>query len=321
MGRYDFVIPHDAEKYGERIIQNIIVGRLKYNKPVILFLSGDSGEGKSFTGLRIIEIINKYYGVKTDVEKQIVYTPLEYGQKLDAILHDKALKKYRVIMVDEAREVIKAKLWFSFINQAISDINALMRSVKPIALIINSQSIRDIDKDVRFTLTYYGECFRPLGNRTRLKLYRMWKDTRDIESVKLRKRRITGYVRQPSGKYKKLTPKYFEMNRPDKELADKYDELNKQAKTTIIKRKFAELMQKIREEVGEPSQKVEELVKWYVAHPENINLVLEKKRGKLKLNKNVELIHSLTKEEKKEFQEKLLRELVKSSGGDVGAKQ
>ena len=317
MGLYDFIIPSDVENIGERIIQNLIVSRLKYNKPVIIFLSGDSGEGKSLTGLRILDIVNKYYGVPTDVEKQVVYTPLEYGKKLDAILHDKSLKKYRAIMVDEAREVIKAKLWFSFINQAISDINALMRSVKPIALIINSQSLRDIDKDVRYTLTYYGECYRPLGKRTRLKLYRMWKDTRDIENIKLRKRRVTGFIRSPDGKYKKITPKYFEIYKPGKELVEKYDILNKQAKTTIIKRKFAELMQKIREELGEPSEKVEKLVEWYVSHPENLNLVLEKKRGKLKLNKNVELIHSLTKEEKKEFEQKLIRALVKQSGGDV----
>ena len=62
MGKYiDFVIDHDDNPHvmGEQILQHITVNRLKSNKPCIVFIGGDSGEGKSSLGLKIVDAVNK----------------------------------------------------------------------------------------------------------------------------------------------------------------------------------------------------------------------------------------------------------------------
>jgi len=309
----DFVVPwsEDPTELGKNIIKNLVVGRLKAKKPCIIFLAGDSGEGKSYTGLKILEIINEYYGVETDVKNQVIYTPLDYTKKINRLLFDKEFRDYRILMMDEARELLKAQLWYSFINQALADINAMMRRVKPMAVIVISQFIKDVDIQMRRTLNYYGKCMRPLGKRTRLKLYTIWKDDTDIERPVLRKRPVRGLVVK-NGIRVQFKPTYFEIQLPDKRIIDEYEAINYEEKSMIIKRKLDLLMRQIQKELGQPYDKVEMLADWYAKHPESIHLVLEKRRGRMQLRKDVRKLHDLTSDEAREFEKRLLEKLAEA---------
>lgn len=99
---------------------------------------------------------------------------------MDYVLHDKKAKKLKVLMIDEAREVVPAKLWYHFINQAIADVNALSRTVKPICRIMVVQFIKDVDQATRRTVQYYFKCIRPLSGNVLFYPYRLWKDDRDL---------------------------------------------------------------------------------------------------------------------------------------------
>jgi len=313
VGKYiDFVVEYDKDPkvVGKRIITNIITQRLKYKKPVIIFIAGDSGEGKSYAALKIMEIINEFYGVKSDVATQVIYTPLDYATKIDTILYDKKFKKYRLVILDEARELLKAKLWYSFINRAMADINAMMRKIKPIAFIVVSQFIKDVDADMRRTLTFYIKASRPLGKKTRLQIYRMWKDDRDIERPTLKKRRLRGFVIK-NGKRILFKPKYFRVSLPQEDVRKKYEEMNYSEKSKIIKRKLNKLMIKINEELGNGDERTVTLAKWYAKHPQSLSLIMTKYRGKLKLKKDIQKLHDLTRKEAKHFQAVLFEELQK----------
>lgn len=309
----DFIVPwsEDPAELGKNIIRNLVVGRLKAKKPCIIFLAGDSGEGKSYTGLKILEIINEYYGVETDVKNQVIYTPLDYTKKINKLLFDKEFKNYRILMIDEAREALKAQLWYSFVNQALADINAMMRRVKPMAIIVISQFIKDIDVQMRRTLNYYGKCMRPLGKRTRLKLYTIWKDDTDIERPVLRKRPLRGFVIK-NGKYITFKPKFFEITLPSEKVIEEYEAINYEEKSSIIKRKLDLLLRQIQKELGQPYDKVEMLADWYAKHPESIHLVLEKKRGRMQLRKDVRRLHDLTADEAREFERRLMEKLAEA---------
>ena len=184
------------------------------------------------------------------VDVMNVYTPLEYSTKLNKILFYKAYKKANIFCIHEARTVVKAKLWHGFLAQAISDINAMSRSIKRICTIIISQFIRDITADTRYTLNLYCKISRPLGKPARLYINVMWKDDRDLEKPKLRKRKLSGYLIYPNGKYQRFIPKYFEMKKPSKAIIELFEKADKEGKTKIIRRKQDEVLKELKNDLG-----------------------------------------------------------------------
>jgi hypothetical protein len=313
MGKYiDFIVPYssDPEELGSTIIEHITCNRLQAKKPSVIFLTGDSGEGKSYTGLKILDIVNQYYGIDTIryLNDQVVYTPLEYTRKLDAILHDKEFKKVRILMIDEAREVIRAQLWYTFINRAIADCNAMSRRIKPLVLLIVSQFIKDIDSDVRRTLVYYGKCARPLKGRTQFELWRIWKDDSDIERPRLRKRRIKGYVKN-NGVYSTLIPN-FEVKIPPKKIVDIYEDQNFESKSKILRKKLEDLMKILDKELGHEFDKVNELVDFYLKRPDMLRMIIQRKRNRITVKQQFRKMHELTNIEIHEFEKLLIQRLA-----------
>jgi hypothetical protein len=316
MRRADFLVSYNPETesesvLGERIIQSLFYGRLKQKKPATIFLGGDSGEGKSYAVLKVQEALLKADGlVLSDwVDKINVYTPLEYPTKLREILWNKDLKPIHVIAVHEAREIVKAKLWQSFITQAISDVNAMSRSVKRLVTIIVSQFIRDITNDMRYTLNFYIIADRPRGEHTRLYVHVLYKDDRDLEKPKLRKRKIFGYIRKGS-KLIPYSPRYIIVGLPDKSVRDAFDKADRDAKEDIIKRKLERVIKEIELDMGVGESKILEMVKHYAEHPENLYLIGKQTRGKFKVNESFKSMHNITPNEVKQFQELLSKAIV-----------
>lgn len=316
----DFVVKFDEEKeepeeLTKRILYSIYIKRLAANKPAITFIGGDSGEGKSFSALRLIELLYDIQGVDVNefFEVSNVFTPLQYPEKIEKILFDKKYKKANLVCLHEAREVIKAKLWHSFITQAVADVNAMSRSIKRLGVFIISQFIRDITNDMRYTLNYYCIVRRPKGKRARLYINVLWKDDRDLEKPKLRKRKLSGYIVDKKGRYKRFVPQYLEMKKPSKEICELFDKLDTEAKSGIIKTKLARLMEEMQSEVGAESVKVEAMVNWYMKNPENLHTIGRRRKGKYIVKGEVQEMHGLSKDETVKFQN-LLNKRLKEKG-------
>lgn len=316
----DFVVKYDPKteppiELTKRILYSIIIKPIKAKKPRVIFIGGDSGEGKSFTVLRLQEILLEIQGLKLeDYIKNInVITPIEYPQKLDALLFNKEYKKVNIIGMHEAREVIKAKLWHGFLAQAIGDINAMSRTVKRLCIMIVSQFIRDITTDVRYTLHLYCKIRRPVGKRARLYINVMWKDDRDLEKPKLRKRKLSGYIVDPKGRYRRYVPQYFEMSKPRKENVQVFEKMDYDAKAAILRGKINKLIKEMKDEIGEKTKKVDVMVDWYIQHPDSIPKIGRQVRGKLKLRPQFREMHELTPSEARDFQNKI-NERLKEMG-------
>lgn len=318
MGKFlDFIIDYDEDpkKMGMQILQNITINRLEAHKPCIIFLSGDSGEGKSYAGLKILDAVNQYYSIDTleTLDDSVIYIPTQYLTKLDSCLFWKDrnrpdLKNLRVLMIDEAREVVKARLWQSFLNQAIADCNAMSRSVKEVVFIVISQFIKDIDSAVRATLTFYAECQRPLSGPTQLKLERVWKNTYDLERPRLCKRPIVGYI--DYGDRRSLFRPQFEVHKPPKEIYKKYDQNTFEAKSKILRKKIEVTLKRLQKEIGHEFDKVQELVKHYIEHPEQLNVIRDPKYKKFRLRKTFRDMHDITNIEVVEFEKILLEKMA-----------
>lgn len=307
----DFVVRYDpktenSKDLGKKIIHSLIIKRLKRHKPVYLFIGGDSGEGKSFTAIELQMMLLEMQGIsyKENMNNINVFTPLQYAEKFDKLLFNKDYKKLNVIVLHEAREVIRAKTWYSFLNQSVADINAMSRSVKKLCVIIISQFIRDISSDIRYTLTYYSTVKRNT-REARLYINAMWKDDRDLEKPKLRKRKIFGYIIYPNGKWRKYVPKYIIVDRPPKEITDEFERLDFEAKSGIVRKKLDQLLKEMKKEVGDEGRKVDTMVEWYITHPDNLNLIGKRRGKKWNLKPEVKRMHDLTASEIKEFEIKL----------------
>lgn len=317
MGRYfDFAVNYDPEKDSEedltkRILYSLIIKRIKAKKPTVIFIGGDSGEGKSYSALRFQELLLELQGLeaKKHLESINVFTPLEYPKKIDSLLFDKDLKKVNIICMHEAREIVKAKAWHSFLNQAVADVNAMSRSVKRLCFIIISQFIRDISTDIRYTLNYYVTVHRPIGSKARLSINIMWKDDSDLERPKLRKRPIKGYLRYPNGKYRVFQPTYLELSKPSKDITEIFEKKDFEAKAKVIRRKVEQLINDMSQDLHLESKKVDAMVEWYMKNQDNLNLIGKRYRGKWKVRAEVKLMHDLTDTEVIEFQDKLNKKM------------
>lgn len=316
----DFVVDYDpakdtSEEVTGRILKAVFLRRLKHKKPVIMFIGGDSGEGKSITALRIQQLLLALQGldIKEYLNDMNVYTPIQYPEKLKRLLFDERLKPVNIICMHEAREIIKAKLWYNFLNQAISDINAQARSVKRLMTIIISQFIRDISSDIRYTLNYYCKVSRPLGygKKARLTIYVLWKDDRDLEKPRLRKRMLQGYLRYPNGKYRKFVPTYLEVNLPPPEIIEEFEAQDYAAKANIIKRKIDTLIKDMEVELNVGTKKIDMIIEYYTRNEEMIKLIGKQTKKGFKLRPDFKDMHELTTIEADQFSRRLFTELEK----------
>lgn len=317
----DFAIRYNPdidtkEDLTKRIIYSVFVKRIKNNKPCVIFLGGDSGEGKSLAALSLMQNILEVQGL--DIRKYLndvnIYIPTEYPDKLNNLLHNPELKKVNVLCMHEARTIIKAKLWYSFISQSVADINALQRSVKRLLTIVISQFIRDITNDTRYTINYYCIVRRPKQRKARLYINVLWKDDRDLEKPKLRKRKLSGYLIYPNGKYRRFIPQYIEMSLPPKDIVNEFETKDREAKSAIIKDKLSKLLKEMNADIGTTSNKINLMVEYYTTNKENLTTIGKQRRGKWKLHNKFRDMHDLTKAEAIEFETRLNEKLKEIEG-------
>lgn len=317
MPRYDFVLDMNLPKYAnvtdkqipEIILRKMTIGRVKADKPCIIFLAGGSGEGKTMTAARFAEVLTRGEVDETFLDNQIIYTPYEYTKKLRWILFNKDSGKRNILIFMEARELIKSKLWFTLINQAISDVNALSRQIKPLIFILMSQDIGDIEKDVRKTINFFGICNRPGRKRTKLSYYRISK-SQLIEKPKMIQKRLKGLIRKKgSNDWEKIIVRNFVMNLPGKDTMDKLKERDFKAKSEIIIGKL-DAMDRVLDKEIPKALRIDRLVETVTKDTRILNLILLRgKKGSVKVKKDFQTVYNLKPDEFKDFEKKLLHRL------------
>lgn len=324
MGKYfDFVVKIDPDKDTEldifkRILHSVIVKTIKADKPRVLFISGDSGSGKSSTGVTLMELIAELfnYEVRDYFEVMNIFSPLEYPEKIKKILYDKNYKKANMIGIHESRTVVKASQWQSFLTTSIADINAMSRAIKPLVFFIISQFIRDITKDIRYTLNDYITVRR--ANQSGAKASITWeviyKDDKDLESPKLKKRRLRGYLVYPNGRYVSYSPTSFEIPKPSQDLAELFKKLDMEAKQELIQPKMSKLMTELKKEYGTNNSKIDNIVRHYT---KDVNLLMQvgkrNRIGNWKIKKEFAELHDLDAMEQKRLSDQIKKHLQKKN--------
>lgn len=323
MGRFsDFNIFNTENMSGEELTKamfdSLFVHRVKANKPCIIMLVGDSGEGKSYDALRIGEIVGEIQGFDFSqvVEDCIIHHPLEYPTKMKRLFEAPELKKVNLIIIDEAREVVKASQWYSFANQAISDINSTSRALKPMIIIIIAQFVKDVDPKIRRTIQYYGNCYRPMNDKAKMVLYRLYKDDRQIEKPMVRKRRVRGFFVN-RGRYIPFRPKEFVFNLPKKETIEKYEKNSQEAKGVLIKYKLNQLMAEMQKEYKGLYSRVEAAVEFCLQNPQTLETITKRSRGKIKIKPEVQKMYGFDEDELAEFEKRIIEGMKTFNAGSI----
>lgn len=318
MARLDFVVRYDdrvdsTEDLRMRILHSIFVKRVKGKKPVNAAVIADSGEGKSWAINRLAEDLANIqkYSISDDFDFFRVMTvanPLDYSENIDKILFDPKYKKLNILIIHEAKMVVDGSNWRSFVNMAIANTNTMARRVKPLMSFIISQYLKDIDPKLRPSLTHYITLHRSYGKKPRMRIYRIWKDQRDLEKPRLRHRKIRGVLLTPNGTVS-FEPDFFEMDKPSESVIEWFEKLDYEGKSMFLKNKIKKINDALRSEIGDVGSRVEGIVAYYIEHPELISTIGKRSVRGWKLRKEARNLHDFSIDEERSFQSLLNKRL------------
>lgn len=306
MGSLDFIVEWQGNEEDtiKEILARMFLTPIRYDFPNVVLISGKSGHGKSLSVLKFLEYLfeKKKLHLRDYVKDIVVMNPLQYTEKLDAVLYEDRLKKVFCLQLDDARMVVGAENWASFINTAISHVNAISRSIKPLLLLVITQSIKDIDTKTRRTLDWELKCQRSRYDYVKIVPYKFWMDDTDPERPRLRRRRVKGVIREdhrnntvlPIIKVKKLK---------DEEVIKKYDEVMLEGKKKFLDSLMGNMLEKIKKDMSKNDfTRVNEMIEYFKKNPDNLKEYGEFKRKKWRLSKEGLKLLKFGASEKREFE-------------------
>lgn len=142
---------------------NEIQKRRNQNKSNIIVITGSPGEGKTYAGIRLCEILDPKFNPNT----QIVFTR---PQLLHIIGEKSPLKRGQVILIDEAHYSMGSRRWIEAIQKDLMDALASVRS-RGYVIIIIALHINMLDVIVRKYVLSFMIYMEGRGNGIAYKLY------------------------------------------------------------------------------------------------------------------------------------------------------
>lgn len=242
---------HEIEHNTHNILYHILRRPVSSNMPIVLIVSGKSGRGKSETTITILNELLKRDGINfAEYLKDIlVANPLDYMTVLDGVLYNKRLKKIHVVWLDEARMLISAEKWNEFINRAIPHMTALSRQVKPLVIVIVTQSLMDVQKSMRSLIDYEIKCTRVPFKSVKAKVREYYIDDRDPEKIRLRWKYPRGFFIEGK-ELRSFVFNEIEFKRAPKELLAIYDPIITARKSEFLKKIMNQTIERIKSELG-----------------------------------------------------------------------
>lgn len=132
-------------------IVTYIKQRIKKNKNMLICFTGGTGSGKSYSAIRLGELIGESLGVEFNTD----YITFEPGEFMRMVNSDK-MRRGSVLILDEAGVVINARTWQSKINMMINYLTQTFRHRNYITIFC-VPDMSFIDKAVRKLFHCYME--------------------------------------------------------------------------------------------------------------------------------------------------------------------
>lgn len=139
------------------------------------------GVGKSYSAIRIGELMDKDYSDGTKALQKICFDAKDFVHGLD--LMEKQKHPGQVLIADESAHLISAQTWHDYIQRGIAGAVAVMRNLRGVAIFICPHLSR-IDKEVRIYVSLLGQCNKFIDEKgkaaVKMHLYRLnWDEFSD----------------------------------------------------------------------------------------------------------------------------------------------
>jgi DNA replication protein DnaC len=299
---------NDDEFVSKQLLRSLTLNRLEADKPSVILITGDSGEGKSKTAIRVAHEILTMQGIniREYMDDIIVYNPFEFMNKVKAILTEERLKHINVFILDEARGIVGANSWNSFINQAIATVNAVSRGVKPLVIIIISQDVGDIDRSTRKTIRYEFICSRPLHDRVRIRpvIYYKYRARGSVEKMELRYRDMQVDVRAPTVS-NSWSPPILIVKQLEDDIWQIYKSQEKERKIKLIENKTNQMVSRLKKEWAGDESRVDKVYNALLENGDKLNEITILRYGRRRVNPDALEFSDWSKHEIKELETKL----------------
>ena len=236
--------------FKELVMYQLLIKPLFENRIITILVEGESGSGKSMFSLWLAYTLERIFAKVTgknyefDPDKQIIYIPQQYSDRLD----EWTKNKYVTLVLDELRFLLPKQKWQSLLNQSIAETNAVIRDVKLKyakhggIIIYNTQDISDITKDARKTISFD---FQTRTKSTYVKAIplQFWLDKRNIEKPTLRFKKVKVTIGKYSFIWRVIYPPL-----PPTHIRKKFKELSVKYKLKILEQKRQTVMKEINKE-------------------------------------------------------------------------
>jgi len=124
----------------------VIRARLENNKNALIAIIGETGSGKSYTALRLAELIDDDF----NVAEKVCFRPVEFVKAVQKA------RKHSVIVFDEAGVGIPAREWWSIQNRLLDYVIQTFR-FKNLCVIFTMPNLNFIDEHARLLFHYVLE--------------------------------------------------------------------------------------------------------------------------------------------------------------------
>jgi len=170
------------------------------------------GVGKSYTALRLGELLDKYFTIE-----KVVFEPKDFKKAMKMI--EDLGAPGQVVVLDEAGILVNSKNWHSFINRSIAAAMMTFRNLRGLAIAV-TPALKLIDPDLRLMLHGYFECEKIVKGRVprvRVKFFRLsWSEFYD--------KYFRSYLRFWDKKNNRaILLKRMTVNLPSQELIEEYE--------------------------------------------------------------------------------------------------
>jgi len=290
------IVPDDVpmENLGAVVLKGKINFRFRMKKNTFFGIVGESGDGKSYTALKLALHIDPDFTIK----KQVLYNPADF---LTTINELRKTKKHKVLVLDEMHVTAPARMWYDFSNIALCHIAATFRRLKRLCVFVVTPNVRWIDPHFREMLNIYSIASRTHPELpTYIRPYELKVNLYDIENPRIYLKKIWFYWKGFSRVLKEVW-----VRKIPEELAEEYERESEKFKAKILERVLEKIIQKFQKKMGKGKdyeRMAEELLK-----SEEIQRAIFKK-GKIQLTKLVQF-YGLTAREAKEFRDVILKKM------------
>jgi hypothetical protein len=194
---------------------------IKRNKNWLAIICGETGSGKSYSGLSMVDEISPR---GCDARRCVVFDPVQF---LNKVTHTKDLRKGDIIIFDEAGVGMSSREWYSVQNKLLGSVLQTFRNLN-VGVIFTTPNLSFVDVQARKLFHNYFETAY-VDYKTQLAYMKAY----DIQHNSRYDKTYYKHPRIKDGDGRVVSVGYLAIPKPRKELVADYEQMKQEYTETL----------------------------------------------------------------------------------------